>query len=755
MRVIKIILLIPLLILSYQINAQLSGSGNALRNGHITIPQFESLGYPFSITMWATDNVIVSIGNGNPANSVIQYDGESLIIRGMCGTTPCNRQFSQNACNNVVPPTVGLTHWAVSVTSPTQAQIYRDGVSCGTLNITGTFTNTALNYNNTSSFIGRQPNTANNITTEVDEVTFWNKALTQNEVRTYMCSKVDPTEQNLVAYYHFDEPNLTVPAAEQTTNGYTGTYFSSAQLVRSKVPLGNESSFVYGNPLLQGQHINHINSHGDTLGLIAFNGTANGYHLYTIDSFPDQTHGIPDGCLLDRYFGAYFVRHTSAVQFSYGLIFRTNNYSRQVSYRRILRTDTNWLPLIPSIILSNGINFATDRSAEFIMAVDYYVHGLNDVIYVCDFPDTLNINDFLLGDLHWDDMSTSLQRIIYEPGIYTITTTDTCGFFQVDSIEIRSAMDTIIDTNYLCKGDTLIYRSFPHWESGTYYFDQLNARNCTTTYILELIVSRIDTAYIFEEICSGESVIVNGSSFTSPGIHHINIAISPICDSVIELDITVHPSLDETYEKRGLCFVGDSVLFGDTYYSSPGMHNITLETQFGCDSVIILEIVNEYDYPFGIVLPEVICKEEPALLQVNYPAHYIIWNTGDTASFISVDKEGWYSATAATNCGYFEDEVFITFTPCDDQIFIPNAFTPNDDGRNDYFEIKGQHIVEYELYIYNRWGQMVFTSNNINHFWDGKVNGNPSVKGVYSYTLKAVNIRGKEVSKTGTFTLIR
>ena len=57
-------------------------------------------------------------------------------------------------------------------------------------------------------------------------------------------------------------------------------------------------------------------------------------------------------------------------------------------------------------------------------------------------------------------------------------------------------------------------------------------------------------------------------------------------------------------------------------------------------------------------------------------------------------------------------------------IFTPNSFTPNDDGLNDEFEIKGENIKNFELWIYNRWGENIFHSTKISDFWDGKYLGN-------------------------------
>ncbi|RPD50696.1 hypothetical protein DRJ53_07180 [Paracnuella aquatica] len=89
-------------------------------------------------------------------------------------------------------------------------------------------------------------------------------------------------------------------------------------------------------------------------------------------------------------------------------------------------------------------------------------------------------------------------------------------------------------------------------------------------------------------------------------------------------------------------------------------------------------------------------------------------------------------------------------------IFVPNAFTPNGDGRNDNLKpiALGMQQIEY-FNIYNRWGQLVFSSKNNGQGWDGKVGGVLQRTGVFSWAMKATDIEGKPYFLKGTVTLIR
>ena len=95
-----------------------------------------------------------------------------------------------------------------------------------------------------------------------------------------------------------------------------------------------------------------------------------------------------------------------------------------------------------------------------------------------------------------------------------------------------------------------------------------------------------------------------------------------------------------------------------------------------------------------------------------------------------------------------------TLTEFDD-IFVPNAFTPNGDGRNDVVYVRSQTVRTLNFYVYSQWGEQIFYSPNIANGWDGTNRGSNQPVGVYVYTLKAIMNDGREVNKKGTITLIR
>ena len=90
------------------------------------------------------------------------------------------------------------------------------------------------------------------------------------------------------------------------------------------------------------------------------------------------------------------------------------------------------------------------------------------------------------------------------------------------------------------------------------------------------------------------------------------------------------------------------------------------------------------------------------------------------------------------------------------QIFVPTGFTPNGDGRNDYLKPIAVGIERIEYFrVYNRWGQLVFSTSINEHGWDGRIGGKPQTTNTYVWMVKAVDYTGKSIFQKGTSTLIR
>ncbi len=117
-----------------------------------------------------------------------------------------------------------------------------------------------------------------------------------------------------------------------------------------------------------------------------------------------------------------------------------------------------------------------------------------------------------------------------------------------------------------------------------------------------------------------------------------------------------------------------------------------------------------------------ICEGNEVLIGIVLPDSYlVVWFNGEIGSQITVDESGLYTANVVNTCGASTFSVEVETINCACDIFVPNAFTPDDNnGINDLFgPVSECDFSEYDFVIFNRWGQLVFRTNNPNKKWNG------------------------------------
>jgi gliding motility-associated-like protein len=113
---------------------------------------------------------------------------------------------------------------------------------------------------------------------------------------------------------------------------------------------------------------------------------------------------------------------------------------------------------------------------------------------------------------------------------------------------------------------------------------------------------------------------------------------------------------------------------------------------------------------------------------------------------------------AGVTCTTIDTVTIKVIDKCDPAqlLYIPNTFTPNDDGVNDIFKIRSFVIDELHYFrIYNRWGELMFETKDVNQGWDGTFRGQKLNSGVYVYTAEVVCVNGDVVFLKGNITLLR
>ena len=88
------------------------------------------------------------------------------------------------------------------------------------------------------------------------------------------------------------------------------------------------------------------------------------------------------------------------------------------------------------------------------------------------------------------------------------------------------------------------------------------------------------------------------------------------------------------------------------------------------------------------------------------------------------------------------------------RIYLPSAFSPNGDGLNDTFGAVGEGIEKYRLTVYNRWGEVMFFTDDPGNRWNGQYEGSPVPFGTYNYEVLAYGREFGKIHKTGNVTVL-
>ncbi len=195
----------------------------------------------------------------------------------------------------------------------------------------------------------------------------------------------------------------------------------------------------------------------------------------------------------------------------------------------------------------------------------------------------------------------------------------------------------------------------------------------------------------------------------------------------------------------------------------PGSFTITVTANYrACQDITTTRNVVVIPQPYlNLGADTSICKGSEALIlsdNVNSAATGAswMWSTGQTGSSIAVTAPGYYYATVNINNCYASDTVWVQNNCYMD---IPNVFSPNGDGTNDYFfprQYLTKGLTEFSMNIYNRWGQLIFTTTTLDgRGWDGRFNTIDQPEGVYVYVIDATFKDGQKEHHQGNVTLLR
>ncbi len=312
------------------------------------------------------------------------------------------------------------------------------------------------------------------------------------------------------------------------------------------------------------------------------------------------------------------------------------------------------------------------------------------------------------------------------------------------------------------------------------FFEAEPASDCQG-FSVELFNLSTNNMQYFWEFGDGSSSTMTNPvhAYGGPGEYEIVLTVTdPLCGNTADHTGTIildPPFIDPDLPSPvGLCDGASAVLDAgagyDTYtwstgatsssitVSSPGTYWVAVTEGICIGGDTVLVVVQADPPPAQDVF---ICPGDEPQLAPPYPVNSILWNTGSTEATITVNASGsyWYTAEDQYGCTV-QDTIEVTLvTNTESSAIVPNVFSPNGDGLNDTFMVEGLSLVDFNMEIYDRWGLIMYETNNPGRGWNGGLDNSAEKvpDGTYYYIVKFRDRCSQEptTTRTGHVTLLR
>ena len=275
------------------------------------------------------------------------------------------------------------------------------------------------------------------------------------------------------------------------------------------------------------------------------------------------------------------------------------------------------------------------------------------------------------------------------------------------------------------------------------------------------------------DICENENYIVGTDTFDMSGYYETTIEAVDACDSIVQLTLDVSSNASSFF--RDTFCEGELYRFFDLELTMPGDYEYTLATVAGCDSIVQLELSTiPLSLGVNITSPiDLILGETVDIVPDFYDPRLILFSWFDEnylafAESLVLENYQTYTSTSI----YLEsidiygclakDTVEVRVDKENIRLYVPNAFSPDGNGQNDFFKYyESIALATVKTFaIFDRWGAEVYREENISGGepflgWDGKIRGEDAAIGVYAYFIEAIFLDGSEKVYKGDVSLLR
>jgi gliding motility-associated-like protein len=338
---------------------------------------------------------------------------------------------------------------------------------------------------------------------------------------------------------------------------------------------------------------------------------------------------------------------------------------------------------------------------------------------------TLNPGNFPSGyTFLWSDNNTSPTHTIYASGTYSVRVTNNGCATTSNSKQITFIHETVLDLGndtILCIGQPFSLQTGSYPGAGITWSTGTNANSAA----LPLSVSGKYWAVVDLSGCK-TSDTVNVSFISAPSMN-----LGPdqeLCEGKSDTLDAGNPGFNYLWSTNSktqkIAVSSTGIYWVDVYMGGCRRRDGILAT-FLPYPVITLPTVENF------------CSEQTSsvILYGGKASSYLWLPGGETVDSLQVDKAGTYTLEAFNSIGCRATASVIVSEHCEPVIFVPSAFSPNEDGHNDILQIYGSSITSFEIDIFDRWGEIIFISHDIKYSWDGNYRSKPVEEGEYAWKI--------------------
>ncbi len=543
---------------------------------------------------------------------------------------------------------------------------------------------------------------------------------------------VAPTEEKITAVKHANNKDIWIITHTWNSDAFYAFLLTDQGIDKDRPVISNSGMVHTGNFIKMAGYIK-ASPDGSKLAII----TRTNSNLQLFD-FDNQTGIISNPITFHPSYNK-----------SYGLEFSPSGNMLYLSdysnHAKIIQFD---LSLPPAQIISSGIDigFVDNHKIGALQVAP------NGVIYVAKF-DTMEvgfISDKYLGSINYPE-KRGLACGFIEDDIFLSSGGSNLGLPTFVQSYFFKQQDFRFDE--VCAGDNVEFSLTNEKELNSVLWDFGDPESGTENQ---------------SDLLNPSHVFANGGTYQVTLISYFNTNTDTLIKS-----ITIYPNPDVDLGNDTSFCSNDPVLLiagtnendylwqnnsHDSSYlvSSSGFYWVEATNTYGCrtsDSVTLIQVESPNVF---LGNDTVINVGDRLNLQVDPSYQNILWSDGSSGNELWVSQPGKYWVCAENHGCYASDTLLVSFdSHC--RIFCPNTISPNGDGLNDNFQpFSNEELSSFHLIIVNRWGTIVFESDDIFNTWNGQYQGVLVKQGVFSFKIEYVCLYSDEKKvMSGTITVIR